>query len=59
MANLHVTPVDDLIAHEETDECVCGPDVQFMPGGTLTVHHALDGREFSEVTDCDCGCVDG
>lgn len=47
---LHVIPVRDVVKHEESDECVCGPrsePVQREDGsyGWVIVHQALDGRE--------------
>jgi hypothetical protein len=50
---VHVHPVDDLIEHELTDECPCGPEqrpVEREDGGTgwVVVHHSLDGREKTE-----------
>lgn len=46
----HVVPVGDLIEHETTDECPCGPrsdEVERDDGsyGWVVVHHSLDGRE--------------
>ncbi|HEX6581109.1 MAG TPA: hypothetical protein VF195_09590 [Actinomycetota bacterium] len=41
----HVVPVDDWCGHEEVqDSCVCGPHAEFIAGGKVIVHHALDGR---------------
>lgn len=44
----HVTPIDDLVEHELTDECPCGPAdelVQRVDGDRwIVVHQALDGR---------------
>lgn len=46
MSAVHVLPVDDWIAHEdEGDDCVCGVDMEFVTGGVIVIHHALDGRE--------------
>ena len=50
MSAVHVEPVDDLIEHEDTDECICGPTVEPVPRddgsfGWLVIHHSLDGRE--------------
>ena len=46
MSRVHVIPVGDLIGHDqEGDDCVCGPDVEFVEGGVVIVHHSLDGRE--------------
>lgn len=43
---IHVIPVDDLIDHETSPECLCGPRSE--QNGMLFVHHSLDGREFFE-----------
>ena len=56
MADLHVTPRNDLIAHTLTDDCPCGPrdePVKREDGsmGWITVHHSLDGRERDEGSD--------
>jgi hypothetical protein len=49
MTIVHILPINDLIEHEEEgDECVCGPDVEFVSGGRVVVHHSLDGREEHE-----------
>lgn len=50
---LHVMPVDDLVEHQPSDECVCHPSpdpVERKDGtyGWLYVHHSLDGREVEE-----------
>lgn len=46
---VHVTPNNDLIEHEIDDDCVCGPDIEYVEGGgKLVVHHSLDGREADE-----------
>ena len=46
---LHVVPVNDLILHDiDSDDCVCGPSVEFCDGGAVVVHHSLDGREAKE-----------
>ncbi|WP_393075240.1 hypothetical protein [Streptomyces sp. LN704] len=54
MADLHVTPIDDVIEHDTSadTECVCGPTDQPVPRddgsvGWLAIHHSLDGRERS------------
>lgn len=54
--DLHVYPLDDLIAHTLDDECPCGPEdrpVERKDGsiGWLAVHHSLDGREQREQSD--------
>lgn len=50
---VHVLPVNDLIDHEESDVCVCGPEVEPVERedgsmGWLVKHHSLDGRETHE-----------
>lgn len=45
---LHVLPVDDLIEHEDSEDCPCGPQVTFLTGGKVVTHNSLDGREASE-----------
>lgn len=46
MSVIHVEPVNDLIAHEDSDECPCGPSVEFVEfGGVVIAHNSLDGRE--------------
>jgi hypothetical protein len=45
---IHVLPLDDLIEHEQSEDCVCGPDVELVSAvndGWLISHHSLDGRE--------------
>lgn len=51
---LHLVPVDDLIAHDKCDDCVCLPDIypcreisdpDNLHPALLYVHSALDGRE--------------
>lgn len=51
----HVVPADDLIDHETTDMCPCGPlneAVHRRDGsvGWVVVHNSLDGREHDEQT---------
>ena len=48
MNRVHVQPVNDLIEHEDTEDCVCGPDVELVEGGAVITHHSLDGRELRE-----------
>ena len=52
--SLHVVPVGDLIEHETTDECPCGPEQRLVKRDDgsarwLVVHHSLDGRELTEA----------
>ncbi|TYP82049.1 hypothetical protein [Blastococcus xanthinilyticus] len=53
MTAAHVVPRGDLIEHETTEFCACGPrsePVKREDGsmGWVVVHHSLDGREVSE-----------
>ena len=53
MTTLHVLPVDDLIDHTDSEDCICGPTINPLQqdDGTidwLVVHHSLDGRENHE-----------
>jgi len=48
MSRVHVLPIDDLIEHEATEDCPCGPDTEFVSGGAVITHHSLDGREALE-----------
>lgn len=50
----HVVPVGDLVEHELSDGCVCGPRAERVTrvdgsDGWLVVHHSLDGRELAET----------
>lgn len=52
MAEHHVIPLGDLVAHE-FDECVCGPTVKPIKrdDGSVSwvvIHHSLDHREQRE-----------
>jgi hypothetical protein len=52
--NVHVVPLNDLIDHDLTDTCTCGPNDQAVIRddgsiGWVTIHHSLDGREQAEV----------
>lgn len=43
---LHIVPENDLVGHEYSGDCACGPQVEHLGGiDWLYVHHALDGRE--------------
>jgi len=51
--HVHVLPLNDVIDHDENDDCVCGPtsEVVFRDDGSvgwLFTHHSLDGRESHE-----------
>ncbi len=48
--DVHVVPVNDLIEHEDGDDCPCGPamiPVEREDGsiGWVVSHFSLDGRE--------------
>lgn len=47
---MHVYPLNDLVEHEFTDECVCGPRSEAVRRddgsyGWVVIHSSLDGRE--------------
>jgi hypothetical protein len=49
----HVVPVNDIVKHDLSEDCVCGPDVQPIKRddgsvGWVISHHSLDGRESRE-----------
>lgn len=51
---VHVHPVGDLIEHDLTEDCTCGPQAQPVKRddgsmGWVIVHHSLDGREQVEL----------
>lgn len=48
--DVHVVPVNDLIEHETSEDCPCGPTAEAVKRddgsvGWVITHHALDGRE--------------
>lgn len=45
---MHVVPNADLISHDLTTDCVCGPEVEHIEHGYVVKHHSLDGRELRE-----------
>lgn len=52
----HVYPVGDLVEHEFSEDCVCGPVVEAVDVGEhwpklLFIHHSLVGRENCEGTE--------
>lgn len=61
MNGAHVVPNGDLVDHDLTDDCVCGPTVQWgnadtgeaYDDGPLVIHHSLDGRELHESPHSD------
>lgn len=51
--SLHVLPRNDLIEHEMSSLCPCGPHMKWGDESgnydePLIVHNSLDGRELSE-----------
>ncbi|AMS06462.1 hypothetical protein DUY81_13975 [Acidipropionibacterium acidipropionici] len=53
MTTLHVLPVDDLIDHTDSEDCICGPTIESIQHDDGTIdwvitHHSLDGRETHE-----------
>jgi hypothetical protein len=50
---LHVHPLGDLIEHDISEDCACGPQARPVmrddgSAGWLMVHNSLDGREARE-----------
>lgn len=51
---LHTYPVGDLIEHEMSEDCICGPEIEPVKRDDgsiayLVSHHSLDGRERLEA----------
>lgn len=48
--DIHIVPNDDLIEHDFSDSCLCGPvwEPRLNDHGYLYTHHSLDGREMKE-----------
>jgi hypothetical protein len=42
---VEVMPIDDVIGHEDGDDCPCLPVVEYVNGGWMHSHNAWDGRE--------------
>lgn len=39
---IHIWPAIDAVAHDlEGDECVCGPDVEYLSDRILVTHHPV------------------
>lgn len=56
MNTVHIYPINDLVDHDNNDDCVCGPRVETVAGddGSISwvvVHHSLDARE-KTCTEC-------
>lgn len=52
-SDVHVTPTADLVVHNSTSECCCGPTCEPVKRedgsvGYVYTHHSLDGREAHE-----------
>lgn len=52
-AYAHTIPLEDLVTHDETPDCVCRPTLKQLLGSGhdyawAVVHHSLDGRELVE-----------
>lgn len=51
---LHIVPQNDFIEHTTSEECICGPSVDYFPDRymdedfKLIIHVSLDGRELSQ-----------
>jgi hypothetical protein len=50
---VHTVPLDDVIVHDFSEACPCGPRSRVIPregrpDGWVYTHHSLDGRELNE-----------
>lgn len=46
---VHILPEGDIVAHEYSEDCVCGPAPSLRDsGGWLYTHESLDRREDDE-----------
>ena len=45
MYEQHILPVNDIVPHDENQQCICGPEVEVNGSQILVIHHAADGRE--------------
>lgn len=47
---VYVLPIDDVVEHTESEDCICGSESFPVPRGEsigwICVHRSLDGREF-------------
>jgi len=43
---IHQIPKADMMEHEASTECICGPKVDESSHQVLVTHWSLDGREF-------------
>lgn len=53
MSTVHVVPRNDLIEHDSSEDCACGPTPEAVfrddgSNGWVYTHHSLDGRERRE-----------
>jgi hypothetical protein len=45
---LQIIPEGDLMGHESSVSCACGPEAELVNGYWLITHASLDGRELDE-----------
>ena len=48
MDKYHVTPVDDLVSHQESENCACNPRIEIVGENVLVIHNSYDRRELIE-----------
>lgn len=42
---MHIEPLDDLVGHDHSLACICGPYVEYLgKGDWMAAHHPLDKR---------------
>lgn len=45
MDNIHILPMNDLIPHTESVDCLCHPKVELEGDTQIVVHNSFDKRE--------------
>ena len=48
LADIHVLPINDVVEHEESEDCPCEPRIEGDGPRFIIIHHAFDRREFTE-----------
>lgn len=49
LTSINILPINDLLEHDESDECDCHPKVEYDGEGVkIIIHNSYDGREYFE-----------
>ncbi len=56
MSDLHVMPTNDIVDHEPSDDCICGPEFELReaPDGSdmwIAIHWSADALQQQEKND--------